>query len=60
MIRNLLDSWLDSKIPDFILDSCLPNKESICHVISNIQKVTINDSKILKFTDTGNLAVCVS
>ena len=58
MIQNLLDSWLDSKIPDFIPDSCSPNKESVCHVISNIRKVATNDSEILKFT--GNLAICIS
>ena len=46
------DSWLHSG------DSCSPNKESICHLISNIRKVTTNDSKILKFTD--NLAICIS
>ena len=51
VIRNLLDSWLDSKIPDFIPEiSCSPSKESICHKISNIRKVATNYNKKLKFT----------
>ena len=33
MIRNLLDSWLDYKIPDCILEIPVHQKESICHVI---------------------------
>ena len=52
VIQNLLDSWLDSKIPR---NSCLPNKESICHMIC---KVTTNNSIILKFT--GNLVIYIS
>ena len=46
------DSWRDSR------DSCLPNKEKIYHVISNIRKLPNKNSKMLKFTD--NLAICIS
>ena len=57
VIRNLLGSWLDSKIPDFILEIPGHQRRKACHVISNIRKVTTNGSKILKFTD--NLSICV-
>ena len=67
MIGNLVDSKIpdssqDSKIPDFILEIPV-HKIKACHVISTIipriiQKVTTNDTKILKFT--GNLAICIS
>ena len=59
MIQNLLDSWLDSKIPNFILEIPVHQIRITCHVISNIRKVTTNiDSEILKLT--GNLAICIS
>ena len=58
MIQNLLDSWLDSKIPDFILEIPVHQIKKTCHVISNIRKVTTNYSKMLKFTD--NLVICIS
>ena len=46
------DSWCDSK------DSCLPYKEKIYYVISNIRKLQSTNGKMLKFTD--NLAICIS
>ena len=46
------DSWRDSR------DSCLPNKEKIYHVISNIRKLHGKNCKILRFTD--DLAICIS
>ena len=58
VIQNLLDSWLDSKIPDYILEIPVHQTRKACHVISIIRKVTTNDSEILKFT--GNLAICIS
>ena len=50
VIRNLLDSWFDSKIPDFIPEIPVHQIRNACHVISNIWKVATNYSKILKFT----------
>ena len=46
------DSWRDCK------DSCLPYKEKIYHMISNIWKLQRKNGKLLKFM--GNLAICIS
>ena len=55
---NLLDSWLDSKIPEFILEIPVHQirKAYVTWLVIYVQwQLTTVDSKIL-----GNLAICIS
>ena len=56
VIRNLL-AWFQNFWRNSI-DSCLPYKKKIYHVISNVWNLQSKNGKMLKFTD--NLAICIS